>query len=187
MPKTMTRLSIALLALSALTASAAAEDRLKLKSGEVLVGEATAYDDAAKIATFVTTDGTERKVHIDRFLLLSDLCCYTQGDNNCGVNMNQYFGKGGDKATIQSMLDRYRQQVNPNLQVYSINLNGHAQSQLRAKGNNHLLSGWSEQIFNVIRDIEELATHTPAEPVEIPALEALRLRYRKQARQWRQT
>jgi len=130
---------------------------------------------------FAIDDLTQRKVHIDRFLLLSDLCCYTQGDVNCGVNMNQYFGKGGNKATVQSMLDRYRQQVNPNLQVYSVNLNGHAQSQLRTKdGNNHLLSGWSEQIFTVIRDIEELSAQTPAEPVEIPALEALRARYRKQ-------
>jgi len=131
---------------------------------------------------FAIDDLTQRKVHIDRFLLLSDLCCYTQGDNNCGVNMNTYFGKGGQKATVQSMLDRYRQQVNPNLQVYSINLNGHAQSQLRTKDSkNHLLSGWSEQIFNVIRDVEDLASQTPAEPVEIPALEALRVRYRKQA------
>lgn len=130
---------------------------------------------------FAIDDLTQRKVHVDRLVLLSDLCCYTQGDVNCGVNMNTYFGKGGIKATVQSMLDRYRQQVNPNLQVYSINLNGHAQSQLRTSTNNHLLSGWSEQIFNIIRDVEDIQAHTPAQAVEIPALEALRTRYRVQA------
>ena len=36
-------------------------------------------------------DLTRRKVRVDRILLLSDLCCYTQGDVNCGVNLSQRF------------------------------------------------------------------------------------------------
>src|SRR5262249_23929430 len=49
-------------------------------------------------------DLTRRRVRADRIILLSDLCCYTQGDINCGVNMAQYFGA---RATVQSMIDIY--------------------------------------------------------------------------------
>ena len=65
---------------------------------------------------FGMDDITRRKVKVDRIIFLSDLCCYTQGDDgtakNCGVNMEEYFGK---KATMQSMVDRYRQAVNPDV------------------------------------------------------------------------
>jgi hypothetical protein len=129
---------------------------------------------------FAIDDVTKRKVRFDRIILLSDLCCYTQGNINCGFDMSKYFGKGGDKATVQSMLDKYRQQVNSQVHVYSINLSGHGHSQLReGDDRNHLLSGWSEQIFNVIRDSEMLQeTKVAATPVEIPTLSVLRNRYR---------
>ena len=38
-------------------------------------------------------DLARRKVRVDRILLLSDLCCYTQGDVNCGVNLSPYVGQ----------------------------------------------------------------------------------------------
>jgi hypothetical protein len=131
---------------------------------------------------FAIDDVTKRKVFFDRIILLSDLCCYTQGDVNCGIDLKPYFGKDGNKATVQSMLDKYRQHVNGKVQVYSINLSGHGQSQLREKdANSHLLSGWSEQIFNVIRDSEmlQVAAKVTATPVEFPTLSVLRERYRK--------
>ena len=131
---------------------------------------------------FGVDDVTRRKVHVDRIIFLSDLCCYTQGDDgtaqNCGVNMEEYFGK---KATMQSMVDRYRQTVNPDCWVYSINLNGHGQSQLRpGDDRTHLLSGWSEKLLDMIGDLE--AGKTPegnAEPVEVPVIEVLRARYQR--------
>jgi hypothetical protein len=131
---------------------------------------------------FGVDDITRRKVHVDRIVLLSDLCCYTQGDDgtakNCGVNLEEYFGKG---ATVQSMVDRYRQAVNPDCWVYSVNLSGHGQSQLRpGDDRTHLLSGWSERLLDLIRDLE--AGTTPEEgcqPVEVPAIEVLRSRYRR--------
>ena len=56
---------VAVLALVALAASPLAGDVLKLKSGRVLRGEAVSYDDASKVVTFVTEEGTEVKVHAD--------------------------------------------------------------------------------------------------------------------------
>jgi hypothetical protein len=131
---------------------------------------------------FAIDDLTKRKVHVDRMIFLSDLCCYTQGDNgtakNCGVNLESYFGK---KATMQSMVDRYRQTVNKNCFVYSINLNGHGQSQLRPNDSHtHLLSGWSEKLLDMIRDIEDGVTATAEQAVEVPAIEVLRSRYQQQ-------
>ena len=123
-------------------------------------------------------DLTTRKVKVDRFILLSDLCCYTQGDVNCGFNMSQYFGKN---ATIQSLIDQYRQQVNSGAYVYSINLSGYGQAQTKSDAKSHRLSGWSEQIFSIVRDIEagDGAAQKPVEKVEVPTLAVLRNRYRK--------
>jgi len=124
-------------------------------------------------------DITQRKVVVDRIILLSDLCCYTQGDVNCGYNMAAYFGPG---ASIQGMIDRYRKTVNQNVQVYSVNLAGYSQSQTRSEGKSHILSGWSEQIFSIMRDIEENAevvkpkAQEPSEP--LATIEVLRARYR---------
>lgn len=128
---------------------------------------------------FAIDDLTKRKVRVDRMIFLSDLCCYTQGDNgtaqNCGVNLESYFGK---KATMQSMVDRYRRAVNPDCYVYSINLSGHAQSQLRpGDARTHLLSGWSEKLVNMIREIETGSSEAVEQGSPIPAIEVLRARY----------
>jgi hypothetical protein len=122
-------------------------------------------------------DVTQRKVWIDRILLISDLCCYTQGDINCGYDMSRYFGA---RATVQSMVDQYRRAVNPQVFVYSINLNGHEQSQLRPGGERtHLLSGWSEQVFRMARDLEAGAANRPTQAAAMPTIETLRVRYRR--------
>lgn len=117
-------------------------------------------------------DLTTREIHVDRIILLSDLCCYTQGDNNCGVNMSQYFG---NKATVASMVEQYRRKVNANCKVYSINLHGYGQSQLEPSSKNtYLMSGWSESIIKMINDVEgELPS------VELPTLEVIRSKYKK--------
>jgi hypothetical protein len=118
-------------------------------------------------------DITRRKVPVDRIILLSDLCCYTQGDVNCGVNMSQYFGRN---ATVQSMIDVYRRDVNPDVWVYSINLSGHEQGQLRPNGyRTHQLSGWSEKVFTLIRQTESEGTQDANHAV--PTIELLRERY----------
>jgi hypothetical protein len=125
-------------------------------------------------------DVTQRRVHVDRIVLLSDLCCYTQGDVNCGHDMSKYFGP---KATVQSLVDVYREKVNPGVSVYSVNLNGHAQSQFRPHGERtHLLSGWSEKLLNIIRDLEAGppgSVVAPNQAVSVPTIEVLRARYRR--------
>ncbi len=130
---------------------------------------------------FAVDDLTKRKVHVDRMIFLSDLCCYTQGDDgtakNCQINMESYFGK---KATMQSMVDRYRCAVNKECFVYSVNLNGHGQSQLRPNDlRTHLLSGWSEKLLNMIGEIESGARNEAGQQVEVPSIEILRSRYRR--------
>ncbi len=130
---------------------------------------------------FALDDLTKRKMHVDRMIFLSDLCCYTQGDDgtaqNCGVNLEEYFGK---RATMQSMVDRYRETVNKNCFVYSVNLNGHGQSQLRPKDERtHLLSGWSEKLLDMIRDLETGTTEQAAPGVEVPTIAVLRNRYQR--------
>lgn len=139
---------------------------------------------------FALDDVTKKGDRFDRIVFLSDLCCYTQGDNgtaqNCGVNMEEYFGKG---ATMQTMVDRYREAVNPTCRAYSVNLSGHGQSQLRpGDTRSHLLSGWSDKIVDLIRDLESGgAVHAvdttvgtvATEPVAVPVIEVLRERYRR--------
>ena len=131
---------------------------------------------------FAIDDLTKRKVHVDRMIFLSDLCCYTQGDDgtaqNCGVNLEKYFGK---KATMQSMVDRYRQAVNKDCFVYSVNLSGHGQSQLRPNDDRtHLLSGWSEKLLDMMSDLEAGVSDEPEQTVELPAIEVLRSVYQPQ-------
>jgi hypothetical protein len=128
---------------------------------------------------FALDDVTRRRVRLDRIIFQSDLCCYTQGDDgtarNCGVNLEEYFGKG---ATMQSMVDRYRRQVNADCRVYSVNLAGYGQSQLRpGDARTHILSGWSEKLLDTIRELEIGRPDEEGRAVEVPAIEVLRARY----------
>lgn len=148
---------------------------------------------------FGLDDLRQRKVKVDRIILLSDLCCYTSFDAmNCRVDMNKYFGKGGEHATIQSMINRYRREVNNDCRVYSINLAGNGQAQTQPSDKkSRLLSGWSEQIFGLMRQIETgIAAEvveaddnsnnnepTPtvtkeAVPADVPTIDILRARYK---------
>ena len=77
---------------------------------------------------------------------------------------------------IQSLIDAYRAEVNPDVWVYSINLSGHGQSQVRQDDRTHLLSGWSEKLFDLVGQLEGgPAAAVEAEP--LPVIEALRARY----------
>ncbi|HYH64758.1 MAG TPA: TROVE domain-containing protein [Urbifossiella sp.] len=139
---------------------------------------------------FALHDVTEKAVRFDRVIFLSDLCCYTQGDDgtaaNCGVNLEKYFGKG---ATVQVMVERYRAKVNPTCRAYSVNLAGYGQSQLApGDARSHLLSGWSDKVVDLIRGLEaggtvhtvdEASGTTVAEPVSVPVIDVLRERYRR--------
>ena len=129
-------------------------------------------------------DLTEKGIKVDRIIICSDLCCYTLGGaTNCGLDMTRYFGKGGDKATIQSLLDVYRRKVNPNLYVHSIDLQGYGKAQVRPnEKRTQLLSGWSEQVFGLVRGFElgsmsEQVQQSEETPVSVPTIELLRQQY----------
>jgi hypothetical protein len=114
----------------------------------------------------------EKKTKVDRIILLSDLCCYTLGNVNCGIDMSSKFGTN---ATIQGLLDKYKRHINPDVKVYSVNLAGYAQSQTRpTDATNTLISGWSENIINMINTCEAIKENIP---VEVPTVEALRLQF----------
>jgi hypothetical protein len=132
---------------------------------------------------FALDDLIRRRVRVDRIVFLSDLCCYTQGDDgtarNCGVNLEAYFGRG---ATVQSMVDRYRRAVNPDCCVYSVNLAGYGQSQLRpGDRRTHMLSGWSEKLLDTIRELEAGEPKEDSRAAQVPAIEVLRARYGRPA------
>ncbi len=115
-------------------------------------------------------DLTERKVHVDRFILLSDLCCYTQGDVNCGINMKQYFGAN---SSVDGMVEKYRAAVNKGARCFSVSLAGYSQAQVNPKGSlNFVMSGWSEKIVDLIAD-----TEGTSDKPSLPTIEVLRTRY----------
>jgi hypothetical protein len=88
--------------------------------------------------------------------------------------MSRFFGRN---ATVQSMVDQYRQAVNPQAFVYSVNLSGHDQGQLRPGDyRTHLLSGWSEKVFDLMRDLEAGTADRPGVN-SVPTIEVLRARY----------
>jgi hypothetical protein len=128
-------------------------------------------------------DLIERKEKVDRIIIMSDFCCYTQGNAGFvsyhrGRSEEQVFGKD---ASIQGLVDKYRRTVNPDCRVYSINLNGHGQAQTRPSDTKtQLLSGWSEKIFDIIRETEGVQQVQGGEiPVELPTIEVIRQRYKR--------
>ena len=79
--------------------------------------------------------------------------------------------------------------MSPGCRAYSVNLAGYGQSQL-APGDprSHLLSGWSDKIVDLIRQLEAgdtvftvdgSAGTTAAEPLAVPVIDVLRERYRR--------
>jgi alpha-beta hydrolase superfamily lysophospholipase len=70
--------------------------------------------------------------------------------------------------------------VNADVSVYSINLSGHGQSQVRpGDQRTHLLSGWSERLFDLVRQLEDGQAEAEAEETPLPTIEILRQRYRR--------
>ncbi len=122
-------------------------------------------------------DLIEKKLKVDRIIIMSDFCCYTQGNAGiAGAARDKFHGK-----SIQSLCEQYRREVNPDVWVYSINLNGHGQAQTKPSGKrNVLLSGWSEKVFDILADCEGVSQDQPQEmgKKEVPAIEVLRARYK---------
>lgn len=113
-------------------------------------------------------DYRNRGEKIDRFVVLSDMCCYTYSKNAAwGIN------KGG----LQRAFDEYRRKVNKNCFLYSINLAGYEQAQVKPEGDNIvIMSGWSEQIISLMLAAENLEKENKT--VALPTIELLRSKYK---------
>lgn len=97
---------------------------------------------------------------VDRIIIVSDMCCYGEDD-------------------LGQLLEKYRRTVNPVAKYFSINMQGHGQSQADPKDKNTLLlSGWSETLFTLMREFEGLKDAAGDQNKEIPSIELLRERFK---------
>lgn len=87
----------------------------------------------------------KNRIVYDRVIILSD------NEINCGYNRYSYYHRCGE--TCQSVVDKYRQKVNPNLWVHAIDMQGYGTQQfIGAKTN--IIAGWSERVLEFINYAE---------------------------------
>ncbi len=60
----------------------------------------------------------------------------------------------GYRKTCQHLAQKYREQVNPNLWVHAIDLQGYGTQQFIGKQTN-IIAGWSEQVLEFIYMVEK--------------------------------
>lgn len=81
----------------------------------------------------------ENRIYVDRIIILSD------NEINCGWESAGW----GSSVPCQSAADRYRNEVNPDVWVHAIDLEGYGTQQFVGK-NTNILAGWSEKILEFI-------------------------------------
>lgn len=93
----------------------------------------------------------ENKIKVDRIILLSDNEINYQIDYNY---LNASSNKVYKAKSCQQLLDIYKNNINPDVKFYGIDLVGYGTQQFR--GNNvHIIAGWNERVFEFISIIEE--------------------------------
>lgn len=76
----------------------------------------------------------EHRIYADRILLFSDMQCYADGP-----------------YSLQTFLDKYRREINPDVYLHSIDLAGYGTSQFSKHDTRvHVMAGWSEKILKFI-------------------------------------
>lgn len=94
----------------------------------------------------------EKKIYADRVIVLSD--------NECNCTFGEYdrawhnWYSRGRTTSVQGVVDKYREEVNPNLWVHAVDLQGYGTQQFIGK-NTNVIAGWSEKVFEFIRIAEE--------------------------------
>jgi hypothetical protein len=89
-------------------------------------------------------------IKADRLIILSD------NEINSGWN--------GYKSTCQSLADRYRKEINPNLWVHAIDLQGYGTQQFIGSKTN-IIAGWSERTLEFI-NLAEAGINTQVKDIE---------------------
>ena len=83
----------------------------------------------------------ERKIRADRLIILSD------------NELNSGWG-GGYKVVCQSLADKYRAEINSDLWVHAVDLQGYGTQQFHGK-NTNIIAGWGERLIEFISLAEQ--------------------------------
>lgn len=79
----------------------------------------------------------KNNIEVDRIIIFSDEQTY---------DFRSFF----TEKSVAELVEEYRRKINPNVIVYSIDLNGYGTSHLPLDGKVAKISGWSEKIFDLI-------------------------------------
>ena len=91
-----------------------------------------------------------RKLVADRIIVLSDNEC-NYALRNTG---HSWYNHLHSTTTVEMLVDKYRREVNPNLWVHAVDLQGYGTQQFIGDKTN-IISGWSEKIFEFITLAEQ--------------------------------
>ena len=83
----------------------------------------------------------DEHVMADRIIFLSD--------NECNYSFTEYNWPWHRSTTVQSIIDEYRREINPDLWVHAIDLQGYGTQQFSGDKTN-IIAGWSEKVFDFI-------------------------------------
>lgn len=84
------------------------------------------------------------KIHVDRIIVLSD------NEINSGWDCSGW----GGSVPCQSVAEKYRREVNPDVWIHAIDLQGYGTQQFKGK-NTNIIAGWSERTLEFIALAEQ--------------------------------
>ncbi len=85
----------------------------------------------------------ERGIFVDRIIILSD--------NQ--INSSWNYNRWSNGVPCQSLVDRYRKEVNSDAWVHAVDMQGYGTQQFMGK-NTNLIAGWGEKIFDFMSLVE---------------------------------
>ena len=109
-------------------------------------------------------DAIDKGIRADRLVLLSDLQCYSEHANHYNAHI---LGHGSSGENVSSGFTAYRNKLNQNAWLHSVNLNAHdVTSQVPIGQRINLMSGFSDKILGTFIEAEG--------GTEIPTMEYIR-------------
>lgn len=85
----------------------------------------------------------------DRVIYISDNMCNTTFNRNDPYYYDRFYTRNNNVCTVQSLVDLYRQTINPNLWIHAIDLQGYGTQQFIG-GKTNIVAGWSEKVLEFI-------------------------------------
>lgn len=96
----------------------------------------------------------DHKTDADRIIVLSDNECNYWISAAQNSIYSYYRCSSNDGSTVQTVVNQYRREVNPNFWVHAVDLQGYGTQQFIGK-NTNIITGWSEKIFEFILMAEQ--------------------------------